>query len=71
MRLDVQGPVTLRAALDALEAAYPVLRGTIRDHATRSAAPSSASSRASRISRTSRSTRRCPRPWPEARSRCW
>ena len=35
VRLDVQDPVTLRAALDALEAAYPVLRGTIRDHATR------------------------------------
>ena len=35
LRLDVQDPVTLRAALDALEAAYPVLRGTIRDHATR------------------------------------
>ena len=30
----VDGPVTLRAVLDALEAAYPVLRGTIRDHGT-------------------------------------
>jgi molybdopterin synthase sulfur carrier subunit len=30
--VDVQGPVTLRAVLDGLEAAYPVLRGTIRDH---------------------------------------
>ncbi|MFW6094520.1 MAG: MoaD/ThiS family protein [Pseudomonadota bacterium] len=30
----VAGPVTQRAILDALEAAYPVLRGTIRDHAT-------------------------------------
>jgi sulfur-carrier protein len=30
--LDVEAPVTLRAALDALEALYPVLRGTIRDH---------------------------------------
>ena len=30
----VAGPATLRAVLDALEAAYPVLRGTIRDHGT-------------------------------------
>ena len=28
------GPVTLRAALDALDAAYPVLRGTMREHGT-------------------------------------
>jgi molybdopterin synthase sulfur carrier subunit len=32
--LDVDGLVTLRAVLDALEASYPVLRGTIRDHVT-------------------------------------
>jgi molybdopterin synthase sulfur carrier subunit len=32
--LDVQEPPTQRAVLDALEASYPVLRGTIRDHAT-------------------------------------
>jgi hypothetical protein len=32
--LDFEGPVTQRAVLDALEARYPVLRGTIRDHAT-------------------------------------
>jgi molybdopterin synthase sulfur carrier subunit len=32
--VNVQGPVTTRAILDALEAAYPVLRGTIRNHAT-------------------------------------
>ncbi len=30
--LDVGGQVTQRAVLDALEAQYPVLRGTIRDH---------------------------------------
>jgi molybdopterin synthase sulfur carrier subunit len=34
VELDVAGPVTLRAALDALEARYPMLRGTIRDHVT-------------------------------------
>ena len=32
--LDIQGPVTQRAVLDALEARYPMLRGTIRDQAT-------------------------------------
>ena len=30
----VDGPITQRSVLDALEAAYPVLRGTIRDHGT-------------------------------------
>ena len=35
VKLEVEGPVTQRAVLDALEARYPVLRGTIRDHATR------------------------------------
>lgn len=32
--LDVSEPITLRATLDALESAYPMLRGTIRDHVT-------------------------------------
>jgi hypothetical protein len=32
VELDVQSPVTLRAVLDALEARYPMLCGTIRDH---------------------------------------
>ncbi|MEU8797210.1 MoaD/ThiS family protein [Spirillospora sp. NPDC048819] len=34
VELDVPGPVTLCTVLDALEARYPVLRGTIRDRAT-------------------------------------
>ena len=34
VRLDMQGQVTLRAVLDALEERYPMLRGTIRDHVT-------------------------------------
>ncbi|MBA5870180.1 MAG: hypothetical protein GDA68_09310 [Nitrospira sp. CR2.1] len=37
--LDVVGPVTQGAVLDALEARYPVLRGTIRDHATKRRRP--------------------------------
>ncbi|HMK08501.1 MAG TPA: MoaD/ThiS family protein [Anaerolineales bacterium] len=32
--LDVEGPVTAGSVLDALEAAHPMLRGTIRDHST-------------------------------------
>ena len=34
VKLDVAGPVTVRAVLDALEARHPTLRGTIRDHVT-------------------------------------
>ena len=34
VQLDVAGAATPRAVLDALEARYPVLRGTIRDHVT-------------------------------------
>jgi hypothetical protein len=32
--LEVAEPITIRAVLDAIEARYPVLRGTIRDHGT-------------------------------------
>ena len=32
--VDVTGQATLRSVLDALEASYPVLRGTIREHTT-------------------------------------
>jgi sulfur-carrier protein len=34
VKLEVLGPVTLRVVLDALEAKYPMLRGTIRDYTT-------------------------------------
>jgi hypothetical protein len=34
LELEVQAPVTQRSILDALEAKYPMLRGTIRDHVT-------------------------------------
>src|SRR5580698_7809361 len=37
--LEVEGPVTLRSVLDALEAQYPTLRGTIRDHVTQQRRP--------------------------------
>jgi sulfur-carrier protein len=32
LQLEIAGPVTQRSVLDALEARYPMLRGTIRDH---------------------------------------
>jgi hypothetical protein len=34
VQLEVAAPVTLRGVLDALDAQYPMLRGTIRDHGT-------------------------------------
>ena len=34
VEVEVEGPVTARSVLDALESRYPVLRGTIRDHQT-------------------------------------
>ena len=34
LALDVHGPVTQRSVIDAVEAKYPMLRGTIRDHVT-------------------------------------
>ncbi|MFZ3333896.1 MAG: hypothetical protein WA197_24905 [Candidatus Acidiferrales bacterium] len=39
LKLDVQGPVTTSAILDAIEARYPMLRGTIRDHVTKQRRP--------------------------------
>jgi sulfur-carrier protein len=37
--LEVEGKVTQRSVLDALEACYPMLRGTIRDHVTQQRRP--------------------------------
>jgi hypothetical protein len=39
VQLDLPPPVTQRAILDALEARYPVLKGTIRDHVTEQRRP--------------------------------
>ena len=39
VELEVAGPVTQRSILDALEARYPMLRGTIRDHVTQQRRP--------------------------------
>ncbi len=37
--LDVEGQITQRSVLDALEAAYPMLRGTIREHGSNKRRP--------------------------------
>jgi molybdopterin synthase sulfur carrier subunit len=37
--IDVEAPATQRRVLDALEASYPMLRGTIRDHVTQKRRP--------------------------------
>ena len=37
--IEVEGPVTQRSVLDALEASYPMLRGTIRDQVTKQRRP--------------------------------
>ena len=39
VELEVPGPITQRSLLDALEARYPMLRGTIRDHVTQKRRP--------------------------------
>ncbi|HUY90962.1 MAG TPA: MoaD/ThiS family protein [Pirellulales bacterium] len=39
VQLEIEGPATLASALDALEARYPVLCGTIRDHVTHQRRP--------------------------------
>jgi hypothetical protein len=39
VELHIEGPITQRSILDALEAQYPMLRGTIRDHVTQQRRP--------------------------------
>jgi len=39
VQLEVEGKVTLRSVLDALEARYPMLMGTVRDHVTQQRRP--------------------------------
>jgi len=39
VKLEIEGEITQRSLLDALEARYPVLRGTIRDHVTQKRRP--------------------------------
>ena len=66
VQLEVAGVPTQRSVLDALEAQYPSLRGTIRDQVTSAAGRLCASLPARKTCRTNRPTHRCPPPWPRA-----
>ena len=71
MRSMCPAPVTLRAVLDALEARYPMLRGTIRDYDNRPArARFCASLPAKKIGRWNRPTSRCLKRSLREKSRC-
>lgn len=39
LTIEIEGTVTQRSVLDAIEASYPMLRGTIRDHVTQQRRP--------------------------------
>ena len=57
VQVSIQGPVTQRSILDAIEAQYPMLEGTIRDHVTKQRRPSCVFSRVVKIFRTNRRMR--------------
>lgn len=67
--LDLEGPVTQRSILDALETRYPMLRGTIRDHITQQRRPFLRFFACEQDSPTSRRMPRCPRRLRQAPSR--
>ena len=67
--IEVMGDATPRAILDALEARYPVLRGTIRDHVTLQRRPLVRFFACEEDLRTNRSMRRCRPKWPPALNR--
>jgi len=60
VEIQVDSPITQRSILDALEATYPMLRGTIRDHVTQERRPFVRFSPAKTISRMSRQMPHCP-----------
>jgi len=68
--VEVDGRATLRSVLDALEARYPVLRGTLRDHITLERRPYVRFSPASKICRSTHPTPRSPMRSQRAPSHC-
>ena len=60
VKLEVDGPITQRSVLTALEARYPMFRGAIRDHVTQQRRPFLRFFACGRISLTRRPMRRCP-----------
>ncbi len=74
--VDVQGPVTQRTVLDALEARYPTLGGTVRDHVTKQRRSHVRFFACQEIARSNRRTPRCPKrsrpaPNPSSSSARW
>ena len=68
----VSGAVTQRAVLDAIEAAYPMLRGTMRDHVTQQRrAFVRFFADEQDLSHEPRRMRCCRRVWRKGGSRCW
>lgn len=68
--LDVSPPVTIRSVLDALEARYPMLRGTIREYETGQRRAFLRFLRAKRTGRSNRLINRCLTAWLQGKSRC-
>ena len=71
VQLDVEGRATQRSVLDALEARYPMLRGTIRDHATQRRRPFVRFFACEEDLSHDRRTPRCPTRSPGERSPFW
>ena len=69
VQLEVNGRATLRSVLDALEAKYPMLRGTIREHETQKRRALVSFLPAAKMCRTNRRTLPCPTRSRKARSR--
>jgi sulfur-carrier protein len=69
VNLEVEGPVTQRSVLDALEARYPMLRGTIRDQVTGQRRPFLRFFACSEDLSHDRRIRRCRKRWSPQRSR--
>jgi molybdopterin synthase sulfur carrier subunit len=68
--LEVAGPPTQRSVLDALEASYPMLRGTIRDHVTQRRRPFVRFFACGRDLSHESPTPRCLRQYPAEPNRC-
>ena len=66
VELAVEGPLTQRSVLDALETQYPMLRGTLRDQVTQPAPPASSSASSPAKKGTCPMSRRTPRSPPRS-----
>jgi len=71
VQLEVEGPISVRTVLDALEARFPMLRGQSATMSRSTAVHLFASTRANKICRMTRRTIRCREQWPAAKSHYW